>query len=386
MRNSMIQIIQSLCFLLLIICCTPSKKISVPNSYGAPKTLRFLGEYDIPHNLSFQQTTVGGLSGIDYDHGEDLYYMIADDRSATNPARFYTARIFLGAKGIDSVRFLDVKTLLQANGQAYPNNKQDPYHVPDPESIRYNPSTQQLVWTSEGERIVNQKDMVLENPAINIVSKNGNWLDSFPLPPKLTMQSIEKGPRQNSVLEGASFADDFKTLFISVEEPLYEDADRAETFDTHPYIRLFKFDATTKTNTAQYAYKLEQVAYAAMPATSYKINGISEILSLGNDQLLIMERSFSSGRISCTIKVFIADMKNATNVMGLQSLRENKEFIPCTKKLLLNMDSLGIYIDNIEGVTWGPVLMNGHRTLLFMADNNFSLLEKSQLLLFEVVE
>lgn len=50
------------------------------------------------------------------------------------------------------------------------------------------------------------------------------------------------------------------------------------------------------------------------------------------------------------------------------------------------MDDLGIYIDNIEGVSFGPLLPNGHKTLLFVADNNFSPIEKSQLLLFEVLE
>jgi hypothetical protein len=46
--------------------------------------------------------------------------------------------------------------------------------------------------------------------------------------------------------------------------------------------------------------------------------------------------------------------------------------VPATKKLLLNLDDLGIYIDNIEGVTFGPVLPNGHKTLGMVADNNFN--------------
>jgi hypothetical protein len=49
------------------------------------------------------------------------------------------------------------------------------------------------------------------------------------------------------------------------------------------------------------------------------------------------------------------------------------------------MDDLGIYIDNIEGVTFGPDLPNGHKTLVFISDNNFNVFEKTQLLLFEVM-
>jgi hypothetical protein len=50
------------------------------------------------------------------------------------------------------------------------------------------------------------------------------------------------------------------------------------------------------------------------------------------------------------------------------------------------MHDLGISIDNIEGVTWGPMLANGHRSLIFVTDNNFSESQKTQVLLFEVVD
>ncbi len=49
------------------------------------------------------------------------------------------------------------------------------------------------------------------------------------------------------------------------------------------------------------------------------------------------------------------------------------------------MNTLDLFIDNIEGVTFGPVLPNGHRTLIFVADNNFAAKQKSQFLLFEIL-
>ena len=79
-------------------------------------------------------------------------------------------------------------------------------------------------------------------------------------------------------------------------------------------------------------------------------------------------------------------MNVATDVQNLPLKNATDKFTPASKKLLLNMDALGIYTDNIEGVTFGPTLPNGHRTLLFVADNNFNFVEKSQLLLFEVIE
>lgn len=350
------------------------------------KKISFLGEYDIPYGFSFQNTTVGGLSGIDYEAKQDLYYMICDDRSSINPARYYTAKIFLTAKGIDSIRFVSVRNMLQPGGTVYPNNKQDPYNTPDPEAMRYDPVKGRLFWTSEGERIVKEKDTVLADPAIRVINLEGRFVDSFPVPENLQMKAIEKGPRQNSVFEGISFDDNYKSLFVSVEEPLYEDGPRADTMENDAYIRILKFDINTKKNTGQYAYKLSPVAYAPDPAKAFKINGIPDILSTGDGKLLVIERSFSTGRLACTIKVFLTDLGNATDIKDITSLKENKKFTAARKSLLLNMDDLGIYIDNIEGVTFGPVLPNGHRTLLFIADNNFNPLEKTQVLLFEITE
>lgn len=347
--------------------------------------LKFLSEYTVPFNQSFKGTTIGGLSGIDYDSTRKVYYMISDDRSDKNAARYYTARILFTPKKIDTVIFTDVTTFLDASGKPYPNSKQDPFHTPDPEALRYNPVTRQMMWTSEGERIVNGNHAVLENPAITIVTPNGKYIDTFPLPSNLLMHATEKGPRQNGTLEGLTFSNHFKTMYVSLEEPLYEDGPRADLTDNNPWIRIFKYDISSKKNTAQYAYHLDPIAHPPIMASAFKINGIPDILSIGDNKFLVMERSFSTGKMACTIKVFLSDLNKASNIIDNPSLKKDTNFTPATKKLLLNMDNLGIYIDNIEGMTFGPMLPNGHRSLLFVADNNFNFLEQTQFLLFEVM-
>lgn len=349
------------------------------------RSLKLIGEYDVPYNQPFNGTTIGGLSGIDYDSRSGIYHMICDDRSAINPVRYYSAKVFFTEKKIDSVVFVKVTTLLQPDGTAYPNSKQDPLHTPDPEALRYNPVTKQMIWTSEGERIVRGKDTILENPAITIISPDGKFIDSFPLPENLRMHATEKGPRQNGVLEGLSFANHYQTVYVNVEEPLYEDGPRAETTNNNPWIRIYRFDIATRKNTAQYAYKLDPIAYPAIPADAFKINGIPDILSVGDDKLIVLERSFSTGRLPCTIKIFMADMKGASDIKNNSSLIRTPAAKPVKKKLLLNMDSLGRYVDNVEGVTFGPVLPNGHRTLVLVADNNFLSFEKTQFFVFEII-
>jgi hypothetical protein len=352
------------------------------NGFGS---LRLIGKYELPHNLPFRNTTVGGLSGIDYDKKRDQYYLICDDRSAINPARYYTAKLYFNSKGIDSVAITDVHSLLQPDGSTYPPTTKSPRLTPDPESMRYDPRTQRLIWTSEGERIMNAKDTVIANPSITIIARNGKFIDSIPLPRNLRMQCVGKGPRQNGVLEGSSFANDYKTFFVNVEEPLYEDGPRADIEPNDAWIRLFRFDVASKKNTAQYAYKLDPVAYPPITATAFKVNGVPDILWIGNEKMLVMERSFSTGRLACTIKLFLVDLSKAENIINNPSLKENPPARPLQKKLLLNLDSLDMYIDNVEGMSFGPDLPNGHKTLVLVADNNFMVLEKTQFFVFEII-
>lgn len=110
---------------------------------------------------------------------------------------------------------------------------------------------------------------------------------------------------------------------------------------------------------------------------------ISAIQYYRKDQLLVVERSYSVGRQACTIKVYLCDLSKATDVKNLATLK-NKSYTLASKKLILNMDDLGIYMDNIEGLTFGPKLANGKQSLLFVSDNNFSDKQKTQVLLFEV--
>ncbi len=365
----------------LFFSCTSSRQ----NQKTQPiSQLKFLGQYIVPYNYQFQKTTVGGLSGIDYNPAKNEYYFISDDRSDINPARFYVANILINNDKIDSVIFLKTVSFKNAHGKFYPNSKQDPFHTPDPEALRFDPKTNTFAWSSEGERIVKPNDTVLENPSVTEITPEGNFIDTFELPSQERMTAKEFGPRQNGVFEGLTFMENYKSLLVDVEEPLLQDGPAAGTGDSSGITRMIKFDVATKKPVAQYAYKIDPVAHAPIMPGGFKINGIPDILSVGNNQLLVIERSYSTGHLSCTIKVYLADLSSAENIQNVASLKNKTGIKLVKKKLLLNMDDLGIFIDNIEGVTFGPTLADGKRSLLFIADNNFNPLQKTQLLLFEV--
>jgi hypothetical protein len=372
-----------LLFFVVFVSCTSTKQLTT--NYTPTNTqLHYLHTYTIPHNYTFKETIVGGLSAIDYDEKNNQYYMVCDDRSSLNPARFYKAKIAISQNKIDTVIFTKLSYLKDENGKTYPSTNENPYKTPDPESIRYNPNSKLLVWSSEGENTIRGKDSILINPSVYFVTPNGKFKDSVSMPTNLYMGFKEKGPRQNGVLEGMSYADNYTTLMFNVEEPLKEDGPRADLQPNGAMIRFYQFDMQTKKSTHQYAYELSPVVYAPNPINEYKINSVPEFLWIGNNQLLVLERSYSTGRIPCSIRIFLADYNQASDVSSFTSLKAPAQYQPMKKTLLMNLDELGIYTDNIEGISFGPVLPNGNRSILLVSDNNFSPIQKSQITLLEL--
>lgn len=365
----------------LFLACKPSAKLSNPPAIGG---LRYINQYILPNAFSFQGTVTGGLSGIDYDKQRDQYYLICDDPSAFSPARFYTLKIPVSEKGIDSVVLTGVTTILNPSGNPYPDIRKDRTHSADLEAMRYDPTRDELIRTSEGQRVINADTMQLQDPDIVIMDRTGKYKDSFHLPSILHIQAEEKGPRHNSVLEGVAYDENYRHVFVSVEDALYQDGPKAGTGDSTAWVRILKFDRKTKKEVAEYAYQLDPVPYPANPPGAFKINGVSDILYIGANRLLVIERAWSTGRVPSNIRVYLADLNQADNVMGVASLNTTPPNRPVSKKLLINMDDLGIPIFNVEGVTFGPRLPNGHASLIFVVDDNFSKNEKSQFLLFEI--
>ena len=81
-----------------------------PPAQASRAQLTYVGGSEFPARFQFQGTTVGGLSGISYDPGRQLYYVISDDKSDHNPARFYTMRIPMIANQIGDVEFVQTST------------------------------------------------------------------------------------------------------------------------------------------------------------------------------------------------------------------------------------------------------------------------------------
>jgi len=353
---------------------------------GPNARLVYRDKYDLPHAMNFKNSVVGGLSGIDYDREHDQYFLISDDPAAYGPSRYYTAKIGLSKKGIDSVVLTEMTPLLNTGGLPYSDVRKDRAHSLDAEALRYIPALREIVYSSEGQRFEDRdKNWIIQNPTIYIASPDGTFKDSFELPQNMYMNQTENGPRHNSVFEGLTLSNDQRSMFVSVEEPLYQDGPRAATGDSTALVRFLKFDVQSRKQVAHYAYRIEAVPYPPIPSNAFKINGVSDILYAGHDKFLVIERAFMTGRKSTSIRIYLADAGDATDISSAPALTSFQDIKSISKKLLFNLEDLHIYIDNIEGVTFGPQLPNGHQSLLLVSDDNFSSAQTSQFFLFEFI-
>ncbi|MFM7580988.1 MAG: esterase-like activity of phytase family protein, partial [Microcystaceae cyanobacterium] len=89
--------------------------------------IELLGFTTFATGTLFQETEIGGLSGITYDPTRNRFYAISDDRSSVNAARFYGLTINLSDGSLDNgdVVFTEVTTLRDAQGNPFATNSID---------------------------------------------------------------------------------------------------------------------------------------------------------------------------------------------------------------------------------------------------------------------
>ncbi|EMD28023.1 phytase [Amycolatopsis azurea DSM 43854] len=359
--------------------------MAAPAAEAGHRPLRLIGEQIVPNFLPYEGTIVGGLSSIDYDHRTGEYALICDDRSAINPARFYTAKFTLDAKGLGPVTFTGTKPLLRPDGTPYPPlAKNDPTRPPnmqtiDPEELRVDPWTGQYVWSQEGERSAAARI----DPSIREAERDGSYVRDLPIPANEKMTETT-GPRQNLALEGVTFAGFGSLVVSSVEGPLLQDGPESTT--TSGSLSRITVQSRFGPVLAQYAYPQEKVFAAPNPPGGFATTGVSSLLAVDQadpTRYLVMERSFVTG-VGNKIRIYAIDTKGATNVAKVPSLGDAK-VKPVKKRLLADLSDFKLStVDNVEGMTWGPRLPNGERSLVLVSDNNFSATQVTQFIALAV--
>ena len=359
--------------------------------------LNYIGQQIVPKQTRFKGTTVGGLSSLDYNASTDRYLSISDDRSRTNPARFYElsldlAKFQCSAKpGMTGVTFHAVTTIQQAGGGVFEKNSVDP------EGLRFDGSRNKIYWSEEGHREISG----FRSPAVREMNADGSHSRDFVVPvyyspsgSRLWTFTGSKGVYDNLGFESLTISTDGTTLYTATENGLVQDSPPANAY-RGSRARILAFDIATGKSVAEYAYDVEPITSVPSLLGGFAIIGVSDFLAIGDRQFIAIERALSPGTITpgrintgYTVRLYYVDARDATNISEMESIT-GKSISPVRKVLLLDMSDLknsdgsALAIGNIEGITFGPEF-NGKRTIVLVADNNFSRMQFTQFVALEI--
>ena len=354
--------------------CCVNKKLNNPQKGETTgiSSLKFIDEYVIPTQAYFDSTIVGGLSGIDYANGK--YYTISDDKK--RPVRFYELDLKYSQKGFSSVDITGMTVI-----------KTEEKYI-DPESIRYDKYKNRFFWTSEGAVRKGVSPAVFEIDRTGMPIRKYNTPDIF----KVKLDKT-KGPRQNGTFECLSMSVDTGFYWVGMELPLKEDGEEPKLLETNSPVRISKINKNTGEVDYQFAYYLNPIPKDSKPKGKFRVNGLPEILSIDDNTFLFIERAYASGYKDGgnTVRIYKVDANGATDIKWIPSLKKAK-FIAAKKTLLFDFETIrskltkGI-VDNIEGICFGKTLNNGHKTLVLVSDNNFSMFspQLNQIIVLEIM-
>jgi hypothetical protein len=346
-------------------------------------SIEYIGEYQVPDNFQFQNTTVGGLSGLTYDRQQDRFYAISDDRGDISPARFYTLKLNLDTKNPDRVKLnkvdiVNVTLLKKADGETYLKGQTDT------EAIAITPQSSVFV-SSEGDRgkkispFINEFDL-----------KTGVVKQVLPIPSHYFPDSESKrGIQNNLAFEGMTLSPvgtlpangEPLRLFAATESALVQDREvskvGADGQIPGAKNRWLHYLLSNRPEIiSEHLYQLEAPPVGAIE------HGLSEIQSIDTSgHFLTLERSF--GLFGFRVKLFQTSMAGATDTSKIASFKGNTTIQPIKKQLAFDLKKLDIRIDNLEGMALGSRLPDGSQTLLLVSDNNFTKQQITQFLLFK---
>jgi 3-phytase len=344
---------------------------------GSADHVRLLGETTLPHAMPFDGTTVGGLSGVDFNPRTGAWVLISDDRSDKEPARFYSAKIPVRPDGVGPVELTAVRTLLRPDGTPYPPLEGGDGTTVDPEEIRFDPWSNGLWWSNEGDRLDDRGAVI--DPSIRAAEADGRFGAELALPPNVRM-TPDTGPRRNESIEGMTFAANGSLVVSSVEGPLLQDGE-SPTVEHGALVRLTAQDRNGQ-GVAQHAYPVDRV-FATSPTGGFANNGVVSILPVDQRDpfhYLVMERSFVTG-VGNSIRIYEIDTLGASDVKDVLSL-PGADIRPVRKHLVADLAQFPQLstVDNVEGMAWGPRQPSGERSLVLVSDDNFSDQQTTQII------
>ncbi|MEL6787624.1 MAG: esterase-like activity of phytase family protein [Cyanobacteria bacterium J06607_15] len=363
--------------LLSLSACNLPARVTAEERMFRDFSLELVDQITIPKE-KFQDTIMGGLSALAYNRELDVFYVLSDDRGKRSPARYYTFKLEVEQQQqqlkIASFEPQNVTILFDEEGKKYKKGKIDP------EGLAISPRNTVYI-SSEGNPSKDVKPFIAEYEL-----STGKKLSSLPMPQRYLTDEKSQGIQDNSAFESLTInrtglpEDPFR-IFTATEAALLQD----ESFEGEEQSRIrFLHYVVNPVGepiiVSEYLYLLDPTPVEVISS------GLTELLALPTEgYFLSLERSY--GFMGAGAKIFQVVVGNATDTSNIRSLRGDLGQIqPLRKELLLDLQDLDIYLDNLEGMSIGPRLPDGSKSLLLISDDNFSDEQVSQLLLFRLKE
>lgn len=339
------------------------------DAVASDSALRHLDTVELPAEPVRLGHPLGGLSGLDYDPGSDTYLAVSDDRAEHGPARAYLLDIAISADGrfAGPPEFTDLIELVDADGAPFPAKGVDP------ESIRFSPGGDGFVYTSEGDA------SALLAPFVRAAAMDGTVTADYALPDHhvpvaaATGEQIS-GVRNNLAYEGLSFSPAGDAVYVLTENSLIQDGEVA-TAEHGSDARLTVYDPHTGAPLDEFVYPVEPLSGDHPPvesASGFTVRadrGATELLAVDDDEFYVIERGSVPGK-GFEVQIYRARIAGADSVLGAATLPD--EVTPMTKEPVFDFAVTGEDPDNVEAITFGPVLADGTRTLVLVSDDNFN--------------
>lgn len=335
---------------------------------AADPTVVFQGVISLPSRASDgegKEVEITGLSGVAW-LGEDRYVAVMD-----NSQNLLLFRLSLTQTGkpiaVESLRVV---------GLSQRHDYEDV--VPCPEPVAR--GLEQGRGVSAGERGTEVGPSVLvceeDTPAVRAFSlKDGRMIGAVPLPENLLAR------RPNRGLESLAIEPGGRAVWTANEEALVADGPAA-AIGAGTVVRLTRLPLAGAERPLPFdrlrgrrdppAVAAFQAAYQVDPPHAFlrvfagqPLSGLAALVALGEGRLLVLERSGAPGLPPFASRIYVVDTTSAVDVSGVErDLAARKDAV--VEKRLLWSDSLGI---NLEGLCRGPLLADGNRSLVAIADN-----------------
>jgi hypothetical protein len=358
--------------------CVVALLTNAPATHATELNLRLIGSQQIATGTLFQGIEFGGISGLDL-LVDGTYVGLSDDRGGERGTpRFYNLSLSYDGAGFSGVTINSQTFMQRPDGSAFPSSMR----TVDPEGIRLLPNGN-LAWSSEGNW--SSTPSARYQPFVREMRLDGSYVGQYTLPAMFDyVDNTTTGGRNNKLFEALAVTPN-GMLYTANEDALIQDGN-ITTLTSGSVVRVTAIKPSIGMAGAQYAYLLPPIPVDAAPGAPFgPDNGLPELLAIDDTSFIALERAFASG-VGNTIRLVRTTITSqTTDVSGVASLI-GATYTPMTREVLLEMPLVyeGIVLDDMEGMSWGQTLANGNRTLVLVADNNFSSTQRTLFMAFEV--